>query len=64
MDVQIDPGTSSALLKLLNESRSEADDLRRRLERHQKALLSTRLIMGHELKRPTTAIRGFLDLAL
>ncbi len=64
MDVQTDPGTSSTLLKLLNESRSEADDLRRRLERHQKTLLSTRLIMGHELKRPTTAIRGFLDLAL
>jgi signal transduction histidine kinase len=64
MDVQTDPGTSSALLKLLNEARSEADDLRKRLERQQKTLLSTRLIMGHELKRPTTAIRGFLDLAL
>jgi signal transduction histidine kinase len=64
MKVQADTRTSSALVKLLNEAKSEADSLRERLERRKKILLSTRLIMGHELKRPTTAIRGFLDLAL
>jgi two-component system sensor histidine kinase VicK len=64
MKVQIDTDTSGALLRLLNEARMEADDLRRRLERNERTLLSTRLIMGHELKRPATAIRGYLDLAL
>jgi two-component system sensor histidine kinase VicK len=64
MKVQTDTDTTGALLKLLNEARLEADDLRRRLERTERTLLSTRLIMTHELKRPTTAIRGYLDLAL
>jgi signal transduction histidine kinase len=63
MKVQTDD-TSETLLKLLNETRLEVDDLRRRLENDERTLLSTRLIMGHELKRPTTAIRGYLDLAL
>jgi two-component system sensor histidine kinase VicK len=64
MKFQIDADSSAGLLRLLNEARMEADDLRRRLERNERTLLSTRLIMGHELKRPTTAIRGYLDLAL
>ncbi len=63
MKVQTDD-TSETLLKLLNETRREADGLRKRLETDERTLLSTRLIMGHELKRPTTAIRGYLDLAL
>ena len=52
------------LLSLLGEAREEADSLRQRLEKFKGALLATRLIMGHELKRPTTAISGYLDLAL
>jgi signal transduction histidine kinase len=64
MRVHTDMDTSGVLLKLLNEARLEADDLRRRLERNERILLSTRLIMGHELKRPATAIGGYLDLAL
>lgn len=64
MKVQTDVDASRTLLKLLNETRLEADDLRKRLEGDERTLLSTRLIMGHELKRPTTAIRGYLDLAL
>lgn len=50
------------LESLLNEARSEADTLRKRLQQHQKIILSSRLIMGHELKKPTTAINGYLDL--
>ena len=63
MKVETDESPQT-LLKLLDETRSEADELRRRLERDERTLLSARLIMGHELKRPTTAIRGYLDLAL
>jgi len=64
MKVQTDVDTSRALLRLLNEARTEADELRKRLEKDERVLLSTRIIMGHELKRPATAIRGYLDLAL
>jgi len=64
MKVRTDVDTSRALLRLLNEARGEADELRKRLEKNERVLLSTRMIMGHELKRPTTAIRGYLDLAL
>jgi signal transduction histidine kinase len=56
--------TSGVLLKLLNDAKLEADELRSRLERAERILLSTRLIMGHEIKRPATAIVGYLDLAL
>jgi cell cycle sensor histidine kinase DivJ len=52
------------LLSLLGEAREEADNLRSKLEKYKGALQATRLIMGHELKRPTTAISGYLDLAL
>jgi signal transduction histidine kinase len=52
-----------AMKQLLNEARKEADGLRARLRKFEQILLSTRLIMGHELKKPTTAISGYLDLA-
>jgi len=52
------------LESLLTDAREEADGLRHELKRLQNVLVSTRLIMGHELKKPTTAISGYLDLAL
>ncbi len=55
---------TDVLLSLLNEARAEADNLRQKLERYERALLATRLIMGHEIKRPATAISGYLDLAI
>ncbi len=64
MKVQTDSRTSADLLRIVNEAVTEADGLRKRLERHERILLSTRLLMGHELKRPATAIKGYLDLAL
>jgi signal transduction histidine kinase len=57
-------GTAEVLKSLLGEARAEADSLRARLRQVEQILLSTRLIMGHELKKPTTAISGYLDLAL
>jgi two-component system sensor histidine kinase/response regulator len=48
--------------RLLTEARAEADSLRKRLRRVEKIIVSSRLIMGHELKKPTTAISGYLDL--
>jgi signal transduction histidine kinase len=53
---------AQVLESLLNEARIEADDLRKRVRRLEKIILSTRLIMGHEIKKPTTAISGYLDL--
>jgi len=64
MKVQTEVENAGAVLRLLSEARAEADELRRRLERDERVLLSTRMIMGHELKRPATAIRGYLDLAI
>lgn len=64
MKILTETDTSGVLLKLLNEARLETDSLRARLERSERILLSTRLIMGHEVKRPATAIGGYLDLAL
>lgn len=64
MKVQTELRTSADLLKIVNEAVTEADALRKRLGKFEKTLLSTRLIMGHELKRPATAIKGYLDLAL
>jgi len=64
MKVRMEVENAGAVLRLLNEARAEADELRKRLERDERVLLSTRMIMGHELKRPATAIRGYLDLAL
>jgi two-component system sensor histidine kinase VicK len=64
MKVHTEVENAGAALRLLNEARAEADELRKRLERDERVLLSTRMIMGHELKRPVTAIRGYLDLAM
>jgi signal transduction histidine kinase len=64
MNVSIKNQKSITLEKLLNEARAEADGLRARMKKLEKVILSTRLIMGHELKKPTTAISGYLDLAL
>ena len=50
------------LENLLSEARSEADVLRGRVKRLEKIILSTRLIMGHEIKKPATAISGYLEL--
>lgn len=47
---------------LLSEARAEADSLRRRVKQLEKIIMSTRLIMGHEIKKPSTAISGYLDL--
>lgn len=55
---------SGALESLLNDARAEANELRRRLQRYERILLSTRMIMAHELKKPATAICGYLDLVL
>jgi two-component system sensor histidine kinase VicK len=64
MTVQTESGHTDALTCLLNEARTEADALRLKLLKYEKTLLSSRLVMGHELKRPATAIGGYLDLAL
>jgi two-component system phosphate regulon sensor histidine kinase PhoR len=64
MALQTESRTSADLLKIVNEAVSEADALRKRLVKYERTLLSTRMIMGHELKRPATAIKGYLDLAL
>jgi two-component system phosphate regulon sensor histidine kinase PhoR len=50
------------LEQLLSDARREADSLRGTLERYERIIASTRLIMGHELKKPSTAISGYLDL--
>ncbi len=64
MTVKVDNEKTEVLLTLLNEARGEADNLRKTLEKYKRIILATRLIMGHELKRPTTSISGYLDLAL
>ena len=64
MKAKTKPDESRAALNLLGEARAEADQLRARLRMMEQIVLSTRLIMGHELKKPATAIRGYLDLAL
>ena len=64
MKVKSEAETSQAVLNLLTEARSEADRLRARLRVMEQIVLSSRLIMGHELKKPTTAVSGYLDLAL
>ena len=62
MSVDTTDSKTQVLEQLLTEARSEADSLRKRLKRFEKIVLSTRLIMGHELKKPTTALSGYLDL--
>jgi signal transduction histidine kinase len=62
VSVKTTGGRTEVLEKLLSEAREEADALRKRVKRLEKIILSTRLIMGHEIKKPTTAISGYLDL--
>jgi len=64
MKTKLETESAEALTALLTEAREEADGLRLRLRKFEQILLSTRLIMGHELKKPTTAISGYLDLAV
>ncbi len=63
MDIRTADDKTATVEALLNEARIEANELRIRLERYRRIIASTRLVMGHELKRPTTAICGYLELA-
>jgi signal transduction histidine kinase len=62
MDIRTADDRTAALETLLNEARIEANELRARIERYRQILASTRLVMGHELKRPVIAINGYLEL--
>jgi signal transduction histidine kinase len=62
VSIKTTEGRTQVLENLLGEARSEADNLRKRVKRLEKIILSSRLIMGHEIKKPTTAISGYLDL--
>jgi signal transduction histidine kinase len=64
MQIETESESAQTVLKLLNEARVEADTLRARLGIMNRMIQSSRLLMGHELKKPTTAICGYLDLAL
>lgn len=63
MDIRTADDRAATVEALLNEARIEANTLRLRLDRYRRLIASTRLIMGHELKKPTTAIAGYLELA-
>ena len=63
MDIRTAEDRTATLELLLNEARIEANELRARIERYRRILASTRLVMGHELKKPVTAISGYLELA-
>lgn len=63
MTVKTTENVKGVLEALLSEARAEADSLRERVQRLEQIVLSTRLIMAHEIKKPTTAISGYLDLA-
>ncbi len=63
MDIRTAEDKTAVLEALLNEARIEANQLRQRLEFYRRIIASTRLVMGHEFKKPTTAISGYLDLA-
>jgi signal transduction histidine kinase len=64
MDIRTVDDRTATLELLLNEARIEANELRARIERYRRILASTRLVMGHELKKPVTAISGYLELAV
>lgn len=64
MKTGVEQDNLQVLMDLLAEAREEADKLREKVEKYENALLSTKLLMGHELKKPTTALTGYLDLAL
>lgn len=63
MDIRTAEDRTATLELLLNEARIEANQLRARIERYRRIMASTRLVMGHELKKPATAISGYLELA-
>ena len=63
MDIRTADDKTAALEALLNEARIDANELRVRVERYRRIMASTRLIMAHELKKPATAISGYLELA-
>ena len=63
MNIRTADDRAATVEALLNEARIEANTLRLRLERYRRIIASTRLIMGHELKKPVSAICGYLDLA-
>ena len=63
MDIRTAEDKTATLELLLNEARIEANELRTRIERYRRIIASTRLVMGHELKKPATAISGYLELA-
>ncbi|HET6347658.1 MAG TPA: HAMP domain-containing sensor histidine kinase [Candidatus Krumholzibacteria bacterium] len=63
MDIRTAEDRTATLESLLNDARIEANDLRARVERYRRIIASTRLVMGHELKKPATAISGYLELA-
>lgn len=64
MDIRTAEDRTATLETLLNEARIEANELRMKLERYRRIIASTRLVMGHELKKPSTAISGYLELAM
>lgn len=63
MDIRTAEDKTAVLEALLNEARIEANQLRQRLDFYRRIIASTRLVMGHEFKKPTTAMSGYLDLA-
>jgi signal transduction histidine kinase len=63
MDIRTADDKTATLELLLNEARIEANELRARIERYRRIIASTRLVMGHELKKPAIAISGYLELA-
>ncbi len=62
MSVKTPESRTRVLEALLGDARAEADALRRQLGRYERILESTRTLMGHELKKPTTALSGYLEL--
>lgn len=62
MHIRTAEDRTATLEMLLNEARIEANELRARIERYRQILASTRLVMGHELKKPVIAISGYLEL--
>jgi len=62
MTTEVTNNRAQMLDSLLNEARAEADALRKQLGRYERIIESTRMLMGHELKKPTTALSGYLEL--
>lgn len=64
MKTAMEKDSIQVLTSLLTEAREEADRLRSRIKKYENILLSTQLLMGHEIKKPATAISGYLELAV